>query len=80
MSPKKLVQDFYKSDAFINNEIMNAVFESLEIKKHQRTREDYLAVVDLALDLKNKDLFIHACKQLEEFDLRRRFIESRKIS
>jgi hypothetical protein len=23
MSPKKLVQDFYKSDAFINNEIMN---------------------------------------------------------
>jgi hypothetical protein len=64
----------------VSKDVMGKLFETLEIKRYQRPRENYLALIDLSLSLKDEDLFKYACKQLEEYDMRKKFLEARKIS
>jgi hypothetical protein len=61
----------------INDEIMHIAFESLEIKKYEKKREDIEAMIDLSLAIKNEDLFHYACEQLQEYDKRKKFVKSR---
>lgn len=43
-------------------------FNSLEVKRYKKTRQDILDMIDLSLAIKNEHLFMHYTNELSEYD------------
>ena len=64
----------------IDKKCLSAIFESLEIKRYERTRADILSLIDFTLMIKDEQWFKEVCNELVEYDKKKKFIKSRKIS
>jgi len=63
----------------INDEIMSIMFHSLEIKRHKKTRDDILALMDFALSIKDFEWCKEIHAELEEHDKREKFAKLRRM-
>ena len=63
----------------INDEVMSAMFQSLEIKNFEQSRDDILALIDFSLHIKDKDWFMKLTSRLNEYDTRQAFLKSRTL-